>query len=152
MKDNFLVNTSALAHTISALGQATPADLKGRWRELYRTELPRRISQDLLIRALAYRIQERVLGGLKPSIRRLLAKVAEDASVRRPIELAPRLTLKPGTVLLREWHVREDGVVFQGKPYKSLSEVAHRITGTKWSEPRFFGLTTSRQEQSDGKV
>ena len=46
-------------------------------------------------------------------------------------------TLKPGTVLLREWHgtqhqviVREDGIVFQGKRYKSLSQVAHRITGT----------------------
>jgi Protein of unknown function (DUF2924) len=159
MKYKVSSTTSAVAREVEALGQATLDALRERWRALYRTEPPPRISRDLLIRALAYRIQERALGGLRPSTRRLLAKVAADASARRPIELAPRPTLKPGTVLLREWHgiqhqviVREDGVVFQGKPYKSLSEVAHRITGTKWSGPRFFGLTTSRQEQSDGTV
>ena len=148
-----------MAHEIAALRQATPADLKERWRALYRTEPPRRISRDLLIRALAYRIQEKALGGLKPSTRRLLAKVAADASARRPIEVAPEPDLKPGTVLLREWHgtqhqviVREDGIVFQGKQYKSLSQVAYRITGTKWSGPRFFGLKANRQEQTDGTV
>ena len=75
------------------LRQATPADLKERWRALYGTEPPRRISRDLLMRALAYRIQEQALGGLKPSTRRLLAKVAADASARRPIEVAPRTRL-----------------------------------------------------------
>ena len=159
MKYKVSSTTSALVHEIAALGQASPANLKNRWRVLYRTEPPRRISRDLLIRALAYRIQERALGGLRPSTRQLLAKVADDASARRPIELAPQPTLKPGTVLLREWHgtqhqviVREDGIVFQGKSYKSLSEVAYRITGTKWSGPRFFGLKTKCQEQTDGTV
>ena len=153
MKSKITSTTSALVHEIAALGQSTPANLRERWRVLYRTEPPPRISRDLLIRALAYRIQERALGGLRPSTRRLLAKVADDASARRPIELAPQPMLKPGTVLLREWHgsqhqviVCEDGVVFQGKPYKSLSEIAYRITGTKRSGPRFFGLKTKRQE------
>jgi Protein of unknown function (DUF2924) len=102
-------------------------------------------------------MQEKALGGLKPSTRRLLAKVAADASARRKIEVAPEPALKPGTVLLREWHgtqhqviVRADGIVFQGKHYKSLSQVAYRITGTKWSGPRFFGLGVNRQEQIDG--
>lgn len=151
--------TSALVHEIAALRQATPSALKERWRVIYRTEPPRRISRDLLIRALAYRIQEKALGGLKPSTRRLLARVASDASAHRRIQVIPRPALKRGTVLLREWHgtqhqviVREDGIVFQGKPYKSLSKVAHRITGTKWSGPRFFGLATNHKEQSDGTV
>jgi hypothetical protein len=107
----------------------------------------------------SYRIQQLALGGLKPSTRRLLAKVAADASARRTIQVAPEATLKPGMVLLREWHgtqhqviVREDGIVFQGKEYKSLSQVAYRITGTKWSGPRFFGLRTNRQEQTDGAI
>ncbi len=126
---------------------------------LYGTEPPRRISRDLLVRALVYRIQEQALGGLKPSTRRLLAKVAADASDRRPIRAAPEPTLKPGTVLLREWHgtqhqviVREDGIVFLGKTYKSLSQVARRITGTKWSGPLFFGLKANRQEQTHGAI
>jgi hypothetical protein len=48
--------------------------------------------------------------------------------------------------------VRENGIVFQGKQYKSLSEVAHRITGTKWSGPLFFGLKATRQEQTNGAI
>src|SRR5271155_5645808 len=125
MKHKVSSTTSALAHEIAALRQAGPADLKERWGPLYGTEPPRRISRDLLVRALAYRIQEKALGGLKPSTRRLLAKVAAHASANRSIEVAPLPNLKPGTVLLREWRgtqhqviVREDGIIFRGKPYK----------------------------------
>ena len=124
---------------------------------LYGTEPPPRISRDLLTRAVAYRIQEEALGGLKPSTRRLLAKVTADASARRPIQIMPAPTLTPGTILLRDWHgtqhqviVPEHGVEFQGKRYKSLSEVAHRITRSKWSGPLFFGLKTKPQEHADG--
>jgi hypothetical protein len=42
--------------------------------------------------------------------------------------------------------------VFKGKQYKSLSQVALRITGTKWSGPLFFGLKADRQEQTDGSI
>ena len=159
MKHKVSSTTSALAHEIAALRQATPADLKERWRAIYRSEPPRRISRDLLVRALVYRIQEQALGGLKPSTRRLLAKVSAHASANRPIEVSPEPNLKPGTVLLREWHgtqhqvvVREDGIVFRATPYKSLSEVAYRITGTKWSGPRFFGLKSNHQERGDGTL
>ncbi len=159
MKRKISVTRSALSCEIAALLEATSANLKERWRALYGTEAPRRISRDLLIRALAYRIQEKALGGLKPSTRRLLIKVAADASDRRPIEVAPEPSIKPGTVLLREWHgtqhqviVREDGIVFNGKQYKSLSQVAYRITGTKWSGPLFFGVKANRQEQTNGAI
>lgn len=159
MKRKISVIPSVLAREIAALRVAGSANLKERWRALYRTEPPRRISRDLLIRALAYRIQERALGGLKPSTRRLLAKVATDASARRPVRVAAEPALKPGMVLLREWHgtqhqviVRENGIAFNGKQYKSLSEVAYRITGTKWSGPLFFGLKANRQEQRNGAI
>jgi len=48
--------------------------------------------------------------------------------------------------------VREDGIVFQGKQYRSLSQVAYRITGTKWSGPQFFGLRAKPQERTDATV
>jgi len=151
------IDSTTLAREMAALSQATPADLKTRWQALYGTEPPRRISRDMLIRALAYRIQERALGGLKLTTRRMLAKVAADASAHRPIEVAPAPTLAPGTVLLRDWHgtqhqviVREHGVEFQGKHYKSLSQVARRITGARWSGPLFFGLKTQHREHADG--
>jgi hypothetical protein len=159
MKRKISATHSALVREIEKLQEATSANLKERWRALYGTKAPRRISRDLLIRALAYRTQERTLGGLKPSTRRLLMKVAAEVSARRPIQVAPEPSLKLGTVLLREWHgtehqviVREDGIVFNGKQYKSLSQVAYRITGTKWSGPLFFGLKSNRQEQSNGAI
>jgi Protein of unknown function (DUF2924) len=159
MKRKISVTPSAIAREIEELQEATSSNLKQRWLALYGTAAPRRISRDLLIRALAHRIQEKALGGLKPSTRRLLAKVATDASARRSIQVAPEPSLRPGTVLLREWHgtqhqviVRENGIVFNGKQYKSLSQVAHRITGTKWSGPLFFGLKANRQEQSNGAI
>jgi DUF2924 family protein len=159
MKRKISASPAALVREIEELQEASSANLKERWRALYRSEPPRRMSRDLLIRALAYRIQEKALGGLKPSTRRLLTKVAADASARRPIQVAPEPRLKPGTVLLREWHgtqhqviVREDGIVFNGKQYKSLSQVAYRITGTKWSGPLFFGLKANRQEQTNGAI
>ena len=153
MKSKFSAsNPATLASEIAALAGATLADLTSRWRALYDTEPPPRISRELLKRAIAYRLQELALGGLKPATRRLLAKVAADASARRPIALSPAPTLTPGTVLLRNWHgtehqviVREHGVEFQGKQYKSLSQVARRITGSKWSGPLFFGLKAARR-------
>jgi hypothetical protein len=121
--------------------------LRERWRTLYGTEPPRRISEDLLRRAIAYRLQERALGGLKPSTRRLLQRVAEDARPRRSTSAKPVPRLRAGAVLIREWRgtnhqvtVLEDGVLFHGKRHRSLSEVARKITGNRWSGPLFFGL------------
>ncbi len=52
-----------------------------------------------------------------------------------------------GTRLMREWNgrmhvvdVTDQGIVFDGRVYGSLSAVAKRITGAHWSGPRFFGL------------
>ena len=59
----------------------------------------------------------------------------------------PDRSLKPGTLLRREWqgvlHTVEalnEGFAWSGATYKSLSEVARAITGTRWNGPRFFGL------------
>jgi Protein of unknown function (DUF2924) len=158
MKSKFSAsNPETLDSEIATLTGASRANLSSRWRVLYDTEPPRRISRELLRRAIAYRLQELALGGLKPATRRLLARVAADAFSRRPIALSPAPILVPGTVLLRNWHgtehqviVRELGVEFQGKQYKSLSQVARRITGSKWSGPLFFGLKQRAQQVANG--
>jgi hypothetical protein len=123
MKSKFSASDpDTLTREIAALAGASRTALTSRWRALYDTEPPRRISRDLLTRAIAYRLQEVALSGLKPATRRLLARVAADASAQRPIALSPAPTLAPGTVLLRNWHgtehqaiVREHGVEFQGR-------------------------------------
>jgi hypothetical protein len=76
-----------LAGEIAALQSLDVEKLKVRWRTLYQTEAPTRFSRELLMRAVAYRLQERALGGLKPVTRRLFQRVAADAHARRPSSL-----------------------------------------------------------------
>ena len=136
----------------------TPA-LQKRWRELFKINPPPRIRSGFLKRAIAYRLQELVHGGLKPATKRQLRMYAEQARLRRMgkgIDAeersgapAPRqrVTLSVGTRLMREWNgvmqvveVTPDGFVWRGTTYRTLSAVAVAITGTKWSGPKFFGL------------
>ena len=138
-------NTGKLASTLAGLPGLDRSTLQEQWRKLYGTEPPAYISRPILIRAIAYRLQENAFGGLKPSSRRFLAQVVEGAASAWQGRLTH--TVKSGTRLLREWHgvvheviVLEDGVTFDGKHYDSLSEVARTITGARWSGPRFFGL------------
>jgi Protein of unknown function (DUF2924) len=147
---------AALTSEIAALAKATLADLKSRWRALCGTEPPSRISRELLTRAIAYRLQEQTYGGLKPSTRRLLERIG-NGSLPSQTPAASRRKTGAGTVLIREWHgtnhratVLDDGVVYRGRRYQSLSEVARAITGTRWSGPLFFGLRGRGKEASNG--
>lgn len=136
------VDPGALAEEMRALPRLDYRTLVEKWGTLYGAPPPRRASRSLLMRAVAYRLQERAYGGLQPRIARSLAAMEENTPA------APASSkLRPGTVLLREWHgekhqvtVMEDGVLFQGRRFGSLSEVARVITGSRWSGPRFFGL------------
>ena len=143
-----------LADEISGLQSLGIEQLKAHWRTLYKTEAPARFSRDLLIGAVAYRMQERALGGLKPATRRLFERVVGDAQARRPLKLGPMRKLEPGALLIREWGgvqhrvmVRASGFSFGGMEYRSLSEVARVITGTRWSGPLFFGLKQRAQAE-----
>jgi len=154
MKHNQPSESRRLADELAELGGLDLSELKQRWRTLYGTEAPLRIGRALLLYAVAYRLQEKALGGLKSSTRRLLERAAHDGYDRQ--QAAPH-EARPGTVLIREWHgssyrvtVLEDGVVHRGTRYRSLSEVARKITGTRWSGPRFFGLRASATESEHG--
>jgi hypothetical protein len=129
-----------LGPALAGLDRASRDRLAEHWAECFGAAPPPRASRSLMIRAVAYKMQERALGGLSAATRRLLS-AQEPAPVRR------RRTLSPGTVLIREWHgvghqvtIIEKGVLYRGEPYRSLSEVARRITGARWSGPRFFGV------------
>jgi hypothetical protein len=151
------LESEELANHLSSLSNLSEEDLNDHFRSLYGVESPARISRPLLIRAIAYRMQEQALGGLKLSTRRLLANVAGAGTRHSPVRVAPTRKLKPGTTLLREWHgvhhqltVLEDGVQFAGEHYRSLSEVARKITGSRWSGPLFFGLRAAAKEHRNG--
>src|SRR6201981_1509918 len=102
MKRTSESGTKNLAGELGAVHGLDPCPLKQRWRALYRTEAPVRIGQALLLQAVAYRLQEGVLGGPKSSTRRLLERAAEDSLHRRPPTEAPAARVTPGRVLLLE--------------------------------------------------
>ena len=121
-------------------------ELRHEWRRLYCSEPPR-LSRDLLMRAIGYRLQEMQHGGLGKSTRRKLKTLANMFRIEGRVAPDPGLSLKPGARLVREWHgrthmvtVTEDGFEYGGRTYPSLTKIAKKITGTHWSGPRFFGL------------
>ena len=141
---------------LARLKSSSVAELKQQWKELYGSEPPHHISRELLTRAVAYRIQEQVYGGLKPSTRRRLIRLANDARSGRPLKSEPAAGAQPGTVLMREWHgvthearVLDRGVLYKRKRYRSLTEVAQLITGAHWNGPQFFGLRSKRKQEAD---
>ena len=149
--------TRSLTDELAELSQLDRVALKQRWKVLYRTEAPARIGRALLLQAVAYGLQERFLGGIKPSTRRLLERVAKDNVRRKPATETITTTITPGTVLIREWHgvshrvtVLKDGLQLRGTRYRSLSAVARKITGSRWSGPRFFGLRAPAKGHEHG--
>ncbi len=140
---------SRLEREIEALADLTSAEMVERWRTHYRTDPPKGISRSLLVRAIAYEMQAKRYGGLKPATDRRLRAIANGTvngdHARR--KKSPRL--QPGARLIREWNgvshvveVIEGGFIWNGDRHRSLSAIARAITGARWSGPRFFGLTS----------
>src|ERR1019366_7793267 len=126
-------------------------------RDSYGSDPPGKISDLLMRQAIAHRLQVKHLGGLNFSTRRALKGLLEESGAIRFRPHSPSQRVTNGTVLVREWHgvthqvtATEKGVLYRGKLFRSLSEVAREITGTRWSGPLFFGLLTSSGESKRG--
>jgi hypothetical protein len=146
-------NPPDLAAEIETLQELPILQLRKRWNRTFNTSVPKGFSRDLIIRSLTYKIQEGALGGLNQATKRKLRTFAKqlEADDKAAFDTGP--TLKPGTKLVREWQgkrhtviVLEDGFEFSGGRYGSLSMIARKITGTRWSGPRFFGLKNQNKE------
>lgn len=122
-------------------------ELRSAWQAQLGSAPPRFRARDLLALALAYRIQSNREGGLAAPARRRLAELARKFQEDRDFRPSAGTDLKPGSSVVKEWRgmrhevrVLADGFSYGGERFGSLSEVAARITGTKWSGPAFFGL------------
>jgi hypothetical protein len=137
---------------IAQLCECNLDELRHRWADLYGMAPTPRTSRDLLIRGVAFRIQEEAHGGLGKASRRQVLKLAEVLRDGGTLPASQGQTFRLGTKLIREWKGRVhevvitgDGYTWDGKRYRSLTQVARLITGTHWSGPRFFGLESQRQ-------
>ena len=144
-------NATACREALSRLPTLDIGELRQQWRGLYKTQAPANLSRELLLRAVAYRMQEVALGGLRPAWQRQLHQIAQQPKRTEATTIRARPELKPGTRLMREWQGRtydvlvlDDGFCWQNTHYRSLSAIARKITGTAWSGPLFFGLKPNR--------
>jgi hypothetical protein len=140
-------SASGLSDRLAALAELSLGELRLEWRRLFRADMPR-LSRDIMIRAIAYRLQEIAHGGASKATQRRLMTLAAEFETGGTIAPPPGPKIKPGSRLVREWHgrthticVTDDGFEFQGKSYRSLTMIARHITRAQWSGPRFFGLT-----------
>ena len=155
------VDTQAIERELDPVRSLDLEGLRREWRRLYHGEPPK-ISRDLLVLALGYRLQEIEHGGLGKSTRRKLQTIAKALRTIGRVGATPSLSLKPGARLVREWRgrthnvtVTEDGFEYGGTSYQSLTKIAKKITGAHWSGPRFFGLSAAgavrpNNERRDG--
>lgn len=127
---------------VGSLRRLSRQQLKERWRDLHKAAPPAAFTPDLLARGIAWRLQEKALGGVSPEARRLLHSGEHGRGTK------VRFALRPGNRLVRRWRgrtfvveVTEEGFSYEGAQFGSLSVIARTITGTRWSGPKFFGLS-----------
>ena len=137
------VTLKGLPEALTSLETADRAALLDRWREVIGAPPPKNLSLPFLRRALAFELQCQALGG--PKVRTLedLDRIAAGSASRASVGTR----LRTGAKLIREWQGRtwtveviDGGFLMAGERYVSLSAVARKITGARWSGPRFFGL------------
>ena len=135
-----------ISSKIKQLPKMTTTALRHLWRQVFPNPPHPKMRRELMIPILAYRIQEQAYGELSQETLTKLRQLAREFE-RNPSASATMRRIKPGTRIIREWDgdthevtVVRDGYSYRGQHYESLSAIARKITGTRWSGPVFFGL------------
>ena len=123
---------------LDKLEAMSTADLKTQWQRVYTSPPPN--TRGLLLLVLAFDLQCKATGKMSASTRDLLRSAEYGPSRSTPVPTGARL--------MRSWNgqtyvveTAEDGTIrWNNREWRSLSEVARAITGTRWSGPAFFGL------------
>jgi Protein of unknown function (DUF2924) len=143
-----------VSEQLTSLPEMNKAALGALWQEHFGAPPPEQTRRDLIIRILAYKIQEQALGGFSTATRRRLRQFASAMEKDPNSMISNTRVIKPGTRLIREWQgksykvtVANSGFDYDGQWYASLSEIARLITDTRWSGPLFFGLKGSAGER-----
>ncbi|TAJ42767.1 MAG: DUF2924 domain-containing protein [Reyranella sp.] len=144
-------DNSALEAEIARLSDLGLSDLRQVWKERLGTP-PAVASIALTRRWLSWELQAHARGGFDATTRRRLRQLFKAFRAKAPSTPLPGIGPRSGNMLTREWNgvthrvmVLEEGFAWNGQKYDSLSKIAYRITGTRWSGPRFFGLRPQRK-------
>lgn len=134
-----------ISEAVKALDDLNIGALRAEWTAHFHEPPPDFRAPDLLRRLLAERLQEEAIGrdlDLEKQISVLVGAYSQVESTK-----VRKRNYRRGTVLEREYEGRRysvevlgDGFRFNGRTWRSLSQIAREITGTRWNGPRFFGL------------
>lgn len=156
-----------ISQQIAALEKMTVNQLRQKHLDLF-CEQNRVSNRQYLFRRIAWRLQSLAEGDLSARARQRAEELARDADLRQTpppgLQMPPapgalrrvlgrieatrdeRLPI-PGTVLPRTHKgvehrvtVLSNGFDYEGEVYRSLSAIAHKITGCHWNGYYFFGL------------
>ena len=146
---------SSISQPLASLPNLNKPALCGLWQQLFRSQPPLKMRKGLILRVIAYGLQEQEFGGLNNAQVRRLRQLASALETNPNATVSSRPPIKPGTRLVREWkqqvhtvEVDAVGYHYKGARYESLSEFARLITGTRWSGPLFFGLKHKPAKES----
>jgi hypothetical protein len=95
------VNTRAIERKLDRIRSLGLEELRLEWRRMHHSDAPR-ISRDLLVLGLGYRLQEIEHGGLGKATRRKLQTIAKALRTTGRVGATPSLSLKPGARLVRD--------------------------------------------------
>jgi len=150
---------------IAGLADLDVDQLRLQWRNQLGGLAPAHLPRWLLARVLAFRMQAAALGDLDKATLRRFRPSTDDGVASEGARLFETrgpttrkgVGLKAGALLVREWQgqpervmVLEDGFAWNGKTYRSLSQIARAMTGTTWNGHRFFGLRRAREDPPKG--
>lgn len=132
------MSTLSVDEQVQALARLDLEGLRNEWRRRRFGPTPKLRSPEFLRHLMAWRIQAAASGGLDAETKSRLRREGTPRAAQN---------LTPGTRLSREWKgaphevtVEADGFSYAGRTYRSLSQVATAIAGSRWNGPRFFGL------------
>ena len=130
------------------VAQLSLKELRQMWGEVWGCQPHRYIRREMLEKSLEFKKQQMRGEGLTSEQQKRLDNLI--AQYKRNPEHFDRVNMsaiKPGTRLVRVWKgkrynviIRSGGYEFEGKLFKSLSQIASDITGTRWNGWVFFGL------------
>ncbi|MEL7110638.1 MAG: DUF2924 domain-containing protein [Pseudomonadota bacterium] len=126
---------------VNTLQSAGRKDLKSSWKDSFGIAPSPRLSSQMMRRILICEAQWQATNRSRSLFRQSLQQMLDSKEKSKPIA-------KEGARLVREWNgeehvvdVVEAGYLWRDKTWTSLSAIAREITGTRWSGPRFFGVS-----------
>ncbi|MBZ0264355.1 DUF2924 domain-containing protein [bacterium] len=148
---------------LQRLHTMTIGELKSRYAEVFGEE-SRSNNKPYLLKKIAWRLQSLDEGGLSERAKRRAEELANDADIRlrppksttvktdsaviEPVSFKTKTRkdgLHPGMILKRVYKnqsllvtVAEEGFLFNGTIYRSLSAIAKEVTGSIWNGKLFF--------------